>query len=177
MQPSVPIAIALLGLVLSGCADIDPEPLSAAPPAPQAGAGDEPFPAKGVLVRNDRGGKIIEYALTRAKWKAAGTPVRFSGDCASACTLYLALPPEQVCLEPSARFKFHAPRAASAEAKVDAAAYLFENYPPWVQDWITARGGLRRNFLTMDYDYASRFLPSCGATRAADREALEIPAG
>ena len=51
---------------------------------------------------DDRGGSVLAYASTIA---AHDGPVRLSGYCASACTMWLGH--EQACIEPGARFGFH----------------------------------------------------------------------
>jgi hypothetical protein len=114
-----------------------------------------------VHVKDDRGGVMIDYALRVLEIKRDGTPVKVSGDCASACTLYLTLPPEQICITRSASFGFHLPYGTSASGNRLAASYLHRSYPAWIQLWIKDRGGLSKRMKTMDYRFASRFLQTC----------------
>ena len=114
-----------------------------------------------VTIWNDGGGHVVVYALKMLKLKESGVPVEFSGRCASACTLYLALPKPQTCLSSHATFRFHVPYGGSRRANAVAAAYLLRTYPSWVRSWIHRNGGLSSRVLVMKYDYASRFLRTC----------------
>ena len=114
-----------------------------------------------VAVRDDQGGRIIEYALQMMKFRDSGARLKFIGRCDSACTIYLALPRSQTCINSGASFGFHAPLAATPEASQLAQEYLLKNYPEWVKSWIAGRGGLTKNIMTMDYSYASKFLDRC----------------
>ena len=51
-----------------------------------------------VEIGNDSGGYVAEYALRLYGMREARQRVRFVGLCDSACTLFLALPPEQTCI-------------------------------------------------------------------------------
>lgn len=117
--------------------------------------------SKGITVRGDRGGLMTGYSMKMMKLRDRGTKVRFAGRCDSACTLYLALPRDQTCIAPGAKFRFHAPSAATRKASLTARDYLLESYPRWVKAWIRSKGGLSRNIITMDYAYARRFLNPC----------------
>jgi len=116
-----------------------------------------------VSVKGDSGGNIAQYVIRTEEYRAAQTQVSFAGRCDSACTLYLGLAPEQICIRRHAYFRFHAPIANSARAQRMAMAVLMERYPDWVKDWIFLQGGLTRRLMTMDYKYASRFIPACMA--------------
>jgi len=59
---------------------------------------------KSVSIFNNSGGKIVLFALKLAQYRDAGTLVRFSGRCDSACTLFLSLPKQQTCISPGAYF-------------------------------------------------------------------------
>jgi hypothetical protein len=100
------------------------------------------------------------------KLKRSGTPVRFVGKCASACTLYLALPTRQTCVSSGAEFRFHAPYGVSARAAATAEAYMLRNYPQWVRSWIQQHGGLSSGTLVMSASYAKKFMSDCGTTVA-----------
>jgi hypothetical protein len=114
-----------------------------------------------VNIGYDRGGEIITYALRMKKLERAGSSVRFSGRCDSACTLYLALPSSKACLTHNAAFGFHLPYGASPRGNKVAAQYLLRNYPGWVRNWINANGGLTSGIKTMRYEYASKFIKPC----------------
>lgn len=104
---------------------------------------------------------MIGYSVAMLKLQESGTKVKFAGRCDSACTVYLALPRDQICITPGAAFGFHAPHAATPEASRVAQDYLLERYPEWVKTWIAGRGGLSGKLITMDYAYASKFLDRC----------------
>src|SRR5688572_16208386 len=114
-------------------------------------------------IRNDSGGYVISYALKMMKLRESGRPVRFVGRCASACTLYLALPSEQTCVASEATFRFHAPYGAHQKGNAFMARYMLKSYPGWVRSWIHENGGLSSRTIVMDYSYASRFMRICDA--------------
>jgi hypothetical protein len=119
-----------------------------------------------VSIRNDSGGYMIHYALKMLKLKRSGTPVRFIGKCASACTLYLALPAHQTCVSSKAEFRFHAPYGVSSRAAAAAKSYMLKNYPRWVRSWVSQHGGLSSGTIVMSASYAKKFLPDCETTVA-----------
>ncbi len=120
-----------------------------------------PFAPNSINISGDRGGKIIEYALRVKKAERSGKKVRFRGGCSSACTLYLSLPRSQTCISPGAKFRFHLPYSASARGNRVAAKYMRRSYPGWVRSWINRNGGLTNRLITMDYEYASKYLQPC----------------
>ncbi len=114
-------------------------------------------------VRNDPGGHVVDYDLRRREMAQQGRPVRFSGRCDSACTLYLALPSTQTCVARGARFGFHLPFGGDARANEAAREFMLATYPQWVRDWIMLKGGLTHRLKVMTYDHANRFIPRCEA--------------
>jgi hypothetical protein len=114
-----------------------------------------------ISISNDTGGYIIEYALRMALMNRTGSKVRFTGRCASACTMFLGLPAYKMCIAPGASFQFHMPRASSGRVAHQVKRFLYRNYPGWVRSWITSHGGLSRRLITMDYRYASKFIKGC----------------
>jgi hypothetical protein len=119
-----------------------------------------------VQISNDRGGEVIVYALRVLKLKRAGSFVAITGRCASACTLHLALPTSKMCVGRNVSFAFHLPYGSSERSNRVAASYLMRSYPNWVRRWIAAQGGLSSRMITMEYAYASRFLPTCNPRQA-----------
>lgn len=116
---------------------------------------------KSVSIFNNSGGVIVQFALKLAEYRDAGTLVKFSGRCDSACTLFLGLPKQQTCIIPGAYFRFHAPSARSSRSERSAQAFMMTKYPAWVRSWIREKGGLSSRLFKMDYAYASRFIPGC----------------
>ena len=115
-----------------------------------------------VEIGNDDGGLVASYALRLYEIREAKQKIAFVGRCDSACTLFLALPAEQTCITEGAYFRFHAPSAPSASAAEAVGAYMMRKYPDWVRAWIVAQGGLTDRLATMNYQYASRFMRTCG---------------
>ena len=115
-----------------------------------------------VEIGNDDGGLVAEYALRLYEMLEAKQNVEFVGRCDSACTLFLALPTEQICITEGVYFRFHAPSAPSASAAAAVGAYMMRKYPEWVRAWIVAQGGLSNRLMMMSYEYASRFMRTCG---------------
>jgi hypothetical protein len=117
-------------------------------------------------IGSDRGGYVVQYALRMLKLKQSGKPVQFAGSCLSACTIYLALPPNQTCISPGASFGFHAPYGSTPSGNRMARMYMLKSYPGWVRSWISSRGGLSSRVITMNYAYASKFMKPCGTVTA-----------
>jgi len=112
-------------------------------------------------ISGDHGGYVIEYALRMLKLKQSGRQVEFHGSCDSACTLYLALPRNQVCVDSQSSFTFHLPYGATGSGNKIAADYMLKAYPTWVKSWINSKGGLSSRSISMDYVQASKFLATC----------------
>ena len=113
-------------------------------------------------VSGDRGGFVIAYALNKDKLETSKTSVKFDGNCASACTLYLGLSKSQICITKNASFSFHLPYGATTEAGNKwAEEFMLVSYPSWVKQWLNDNGGLTHELKTMDYSVASRHLATC----------------
>ena len=112
-------------------------------------------------IRNDRGGSVVHYALTTQRLKEERRFVRFSGRCASACTLYLSLPSDLTCIGPGAHFAFHLPYSSPDNPHQETARFMISSYPEWVRTWIASQGGLSKHIKVMGYDYASQYIRPC----------------
>jgi hypothetical protein len=121
------------------------------------GTGSQPV----VLISNNSGGNIAAFAADAAGYRDSGTHVQFAGRCDSACTLFLGLPSQQICVAPGAYFRFHSPSGASARSEHVAQNYLMRKYPGWVRAWIGRNHGLSHQLITMNYDYASQHIKTC----------------
>ncbi|MEP6961649.1 MAG: hypothetical protein ABI995_06205 [Acidobacteriota bacterium] len=119
------------------------------------------------MIYSNPGGRIIDFALQAAKYRASRTLIQFAGQCDSSCTLFLGLPRSQTCISPGASFHLHAPVASNERASHKAKLYMLRKYPGWVRSFIAMRGGLTRNLITIDYSAASRFIPSCSGMVAS----------
>jgi hypothetical protein len=61
-----------------------------------------------LFIKDDPGGKILDFVKKYSDMRDAGTRVVVDGDCISACTLIIGmLRPENVCATPNATFGFH----------------------------------------------------------------------
>jgi len=92
----------------------------------------------------DRGGKIAHYR--EAISKASGAHV-ISGDCMSACTLWLSY--KHSCVEPDAKLWFHAASHGmngNPWRNVDPAASedVLNSYPPRLRAFLKAQGWMER---------------------------------
>ncbi|RRI06422.1 hypothetical protein EH240_03890 [Mesorhizobium tamadayense] len=120
------------------------------------------LPANAETVRSNPGGQIVIFALHVAELRAAEELVEFDGECDSACTLYLSLPAEQLCITPRASFGFHLPYGVGSQQNTVAAQYLISQYPDWVRQWIEEHGGLSHTIVRMEADEVAKHLPLCG---------------
>jgi len=139
-----------------------------------SGATAEAMPKFGPKVHTihaDRGGQVISYALRMKRMERDGGHVRFAGRCSSACTLYLALPRDRTCIAPGASFGFHVAYGSSPKGNDVATRYLMRNYPGWVRSWLAQNGGLTSGIKTMNFEYASKYIPVCDASRFANANA------
>jgi hypothetical protein len=119
-----------------------------------------------VTISDNPGGSIAVFALSAAEYRSAGTQVKFTGSCDSACTLFLGLPSAQTCVTSGAAFRFHAPFGVSGNSQKMAQEYLMLKYPDWVRSWISRNNGLTEQLITMDYSYARKFMRSCDIVAA-----------
>ncbi len=83
-------------------------------------------------VYNDGGGYIFDYIKNVETFKEHGTLVVINGQCYSACTLYLTLPPEQLCVTSEAVFGFHEAKVKNRRNEA-ATKYMFNEMPQWAK--------------------------------------------
>ena len=104
------------------------------------GASAKQHPRNEILIKNDPGGLIGEYAMKYGRIMQRGEHVRISGYCASACTTVLILPRDHICAEPDATFGFHSP--TTIEGKIDPELtwqFYRQFYPPVIQRRLAMR--------------------------------------
>ena len=118
-------------------------------------------PASAKTINRDLGGNLREYHHDRLALLASGEPVRFGGQCGSACTIYLALPLNQTCITRLAWFQFHAADDPDQAEAIRSTAWLYNEYPWWVRKWIDRNGGLTERIITMSNAYAAKYLNRC----------------
>ena len=112
-------------------------------------------------IYNDPGGRVSTYAKEVYRLQHNGVKIKLSGYCASACTMYLALPKEQYCLYEGTTLWFHAAYGGSPLGNFQVTMAMFKLYPNWVQYWIMANGGLSNQTLVMPYKYSKQFTNRC----------------
>lgn len=61
-----------------------------------------------IVVKDDRGGNVLDMVKTRARLENSGQKVWIRGYCRSACTILTTM--RNACLGPGATIGFHAPR-------------------------------------------------------------------
>lgn len=122
-----------------------------------------------VIVATGPGGNLVDHARRVSAAGIRGEAVRFSGQCGSACTLYLTLPASQMCLEPDAHFVFHAAYGAAADVNQWGSDFMMERYPHWVRSWVEAQGGLSSRHLHMSNSFAAQYIPACTGVAMTER--------
>lgn len=127
-----------------------------------------PPPAPVVVISRDYGGVMVDFAARVAQYKGRKVRVRIEGECASACTLVLALPPDRVCVGPNAALEFHQSYMPNRFDPLDTSirsepgtAYMMQSYPPRVRDWIAGKGGLTADLITLQGDELRRAVRPC----------------
>src|SRR5512147_2424976 len=125
-----------------------------------------------VIIRDDIGGKVRDYATHFEQVRDSGEPVVIAGTCISACTMVLGLvPSDRICATPNAVLGFHAAwmfddsgkRVVSASGTQD----LMETYPASVRAWIARHGGLTRKMMYLRGRDLAAIVAPCNSSRAA----------
>jgi hypothetical protein len=100
-----------------------------------------------MLIKDDLGGLMTQYASRFASVRDSGEKVVIDGPCYSACTMLLGMVPrEQVCVTPNAVLGFHAAwnydETGRRVTSASATQALIDIYPPHIRSWLARRGGL-----------------------------------
>jgi hypothetical protein len=111
--------------------------------------------ATALVVGNNPGGLVVQFLAQEQQLEARGEGVQVVGRCASACTVVLHNP--NVCVAPGGSFMFHKAFLARPTPQgllrgpddEQTTAVLWSMYPPGVQAWINAHGGLQDQPLNM----------------------------
>jgi len=115
-----------------------------------------------VRITWDRGGNTDEYTRRVDALRRSGERVVIDGRCDSACTLYLTLPRQQLCVTGRAEFTFHAlADAQTGLPRPRETQDLFRAYPQPIQSWISQNGGLTHVPVTLNGNAMLRMLPRC----------------
>ncbi len=113
-----------------------------------------PATAAVVVVADDDGGMVRDFAARVADYRRHRIVVRVMGSCASACTMVAAV--DRLCVGPNARMQFHQaflvdpldPNSTSIRAE-DGTQLLMRHYPPKLKAWIADHGGLTKDLITL----------------------------
>lgn len=96
-----------------------------------------------LTIHYDEGGSIARYRNEVNRARFYETEVHIAGPCISACTMYLALGPDQLTLRPDAELHFHRGGATDEGLKV-----LAEHYPPNTRAWFLEKAA-RHGFTSL----------------------------
>ena len=123
-----------------------------------------------VVIRDDKGGDVIERVRILRDYQASGTRVEIRGEyCLSACTMYLNLP--NTCVSPQTLFGFHGPSSRVYGISLDAAAFEYwskimaAHYPEPLRSWFLAKG---RHRTVGFYEFSGNDLIGFGIAQCAN---------
>ncbi len=130
-----------------------------------------------VTIKNDDGGKIIDFITKYSRWDERGVRVRIDGDCMSSCTFILGLMrPDRFCVTKRAVLGFHyasisklTPKGVEPLFNKDGTRVesesgtkiMMEIYPPEIQSWILRNGGLKSDFMYLKGKELQRYVQLC----------------
>lgn len=80
-----------------------------------------------VVIENDLGGSLNRYAREFKAYQKSGERVEIAGRCASACTIYIALP--NACIHPEAKLGFHTATAFGLAPSEAGNKWVAQFYP------------------------------------------------
>lgn len=103
----------------------------------------------------DGGGYVFKYVDDAFQIERRGGYKEIRGVCLSACTYYLRLPPENVCVAKGTRLGFHLSNMPKYQEQLNGL------YPRWVRKWIDDNGGLTYHFKYMPAEYAAKYTGWC----------------
>ena len=119
-----------------------------------------------IYIRHDKGGDLAIYKIKAIVARELNLKIVIDGICASACTVLIGLPRDQVCATERAELQFHSARLArprsDGQALVQRANInLMKSYPPGIRNWINRQGGLTNQLLKMKPREVLRFIRPC----------------
>lgn len=94
-----------------------------------------------IVIGNDTGGNVFQYQNRVNAARATGERVVIGGRCHSACTLWLTLPPSQVCAASRAMFGFHWAVNELGIPDPKANEHILAAYQPHVRNYILRQDG------------------------------------
>lgn len=131
-----------------------------------------PATAPVVVVQDNEGGVLVDFAERIADYRRNRVRVVIRGGCWSACTMLTALPPEQVCVDADAALEFHhpyIPRDPENPTQWDidhggdpaATRWLMRYYPERIQRFIRIHGGLTARWMVLKGAALRRLMRVC----------------
>lgn len=124
-----------------------------------------------VVIHDDGGGMVAAFARRVADYRRHRVVVRVRGECASACTMVLAV--ERICVGPDASFAFHQAFTPRPDDRYDTSdrsepgtAELMRHYPARVRWWIDAHGGLGPDLIWLRDEELRGMVPACRGRKA-----------
>lgn len=116
-----------------------------------------------MLIVEDGGGRMEDYAARFREVRQSGETVVIDGPCLSACTMVLGIVPlDRICATPNAVLGFHGAWVYDdAGGRVPSASgtrELMDTYPAFVRAWIIRHGGLSTKMM---FVRGSQLVPPC----------------
>lgn len=114
-------------------------------------------PQSPVIVRDNRGGNVVQMMAYRSQLAASGRQVQIRGVCNSACTMLTTLP--NACLGPGASIGFHAPRIPGTQVippivdQLMATTYRNGIRARWYNEWrhsLTIKSITAQEYVALD---------------------------
>lgn len=118
-------------------------------------------------IHRDYGGYVLDYEIKKEEYKRTNVYIEFMGNCESACTMYLGLPKDRICVGPNAKFGFHRPYVEGRNDPIQdkkAEAWLIKRYPKWVRKWIKSTGGLKKDIVYIPDSIVRENVRACDTT-------------
>jgi len=103
------------------------------------------------------GGRFARFDPVVDRYNRSGEVFRITGNCQSACTLFLAI--RNVCIEPSAQLRFHAGRGSGGSASSLSRAHMLSAYNERLRAYLDAHHAMEtEQFFTISgRDMISKF--------------------
>lgn len=122
-----------------------------------------------VLIHDDNGGRMTDYASRFLLVRQSGERVVIDGTCLSACTMVLGLVPRnRICVTSNAVLGFHAawqPDGGGGRVTSPPATQaLMETYPSPIRAWISRQGGLTPRMMFLQGRELTAIVAPCGST-------------
>lgn len=118
-----------------------------------------------IVITQDNGGPVGEYIQKISAAKKRGDRVEIIGQCLSACTLWLSMPQDQICVGNNAVLGFHdatSPIPIVSDAMRDSMrGVLMSYYPASIKSWLLEQGGLASQLKFLDGERLHSMFKSC----------------